>query len=203
MNTFLRFLSFMSLIILLVLGVQNPVQADKKVFYAKGYDTISLKKIKDFDNIKAVPHLMRTYIKKNMPGCDLGSVPPFGSAYAVSDARTIWEIPCYTGAYQGSYVYADSLNANKKHFTFLEFSEPDGSKPRFELLSPKIIQKGSLFISTALSRGIGDCGKREVYQLVPDVGEELLFVLLERREKKNCDGKASPPKSWPVTYQQK
>ena len=139
------------------------------------------------------------------PACPLadtiGSIG--GTFYGIDERSGIWELPCYLGAYQGTFVYAYSilldgdLNAGLLHFQ----GPPTGELTEDpEIISPIFDPKTSLLTSFARARGVGDCGRFETYELVFLEGESIGWDALELREKKDCNGVDDAPESYPLIW---
>lgn len=168
-------------------------------------DAISLGLGIQFESLDAVPREMRRYIGQNIEACELDTTAGIGARYAISDAMTLWEIPCALFASQGTSVYAAALNDNPEQFAFLAFpvppGEPEGGE-RYDMMSPTVSVKDAIVTSMSLGQD-GSCGIYERHQLRAVEGEAVEFVLLEYREKPDCDGFQADPKAFPLVYSAK
>lgn len=120
------------------------------------------------------------------------------TAFQLSEESGLWDLPCDTFAYSASSVVANvHVEQPGEIYSFLEFKAPPGRKrdDAFVLLNGKWNAKARTVTSIALGRGMGDCGTLEVHKVV-----DARFQLVEFREKKECDGKATPPEQWPQVY---
>lgn len=136
--------------------------------------------------------------------CDVGGVAPWGGArYVINDHYLLWQIPCFTGAYQGSSVFAVSQNPPQGWGNLLMLPAPPGQEGSETLaaMNPEVQGPDGRIVTTELIRGAGDCGFRRIYRLTDGPGEVLEMELLEVREKNACDGNASDPAGWPLVYQ--
>ncbi|MCY1707439.1 DUF1176 domain-containing protein [Pannonibacter sp. SL95] len=126
-----------------------------------------------------------------------------GTFYGIDERSGIWELPCFLGAYQGTFVYVYSilldgdLNAALLHFQGPPTGEPTEDP---EIISPIFDPKTSLLTSFARARGVGDCGRFETYELVFLEGESIGWDALELREKKDCNGVDDAPESYPLIW---
>lgn len=129
------------------------------------------------------------------------------SFYPLTDGRSLLEVSCGTGAYQGSQVYFlldDKRDASRPHgpivFPNYEASGPDGTK----LLAREDTEVTGTADFAAASqqltvmnnyRGPGDCGSYAKYTF-PDNRKAKLVLF---RAKVVCDGQGfEHPEQWPV-----
>lgn len=126
-----------------------------------------------------------------------------GQRYAVNDNFTLWEVPCFLGAYQGTSIFAITQNPPADWATMLSLPNPPAleGENNAQMMNPEVFAEKGLFISTSLARGEGDCGTYQVFRLMDAPGETLEFQLMEYREKVNCDGVQSEPSEWPLQFQ--
>lgn len=125
------------------------------------------------------------------------------TGYAMSEESALWEIPCDSFVYQGHSVFAIVYTPDPaKQFEFVMFDAPKGktrSTDANQLMTPSWDMKNQIVTGLSLGRAQGDCGTLERHKL----GADGHFTLIEYREKENCDGKTTPPQSWPVVYQRR
>lgn len=175
--------------------VQSTVTDDRRV------PIIETRKL---STLADIPDRVREAVEAG-PACPLadtiGSIG--GTFYGIDERSGIWELPCYLGAYQGTFVYAYSilldgdLNASLMHFQ----GPPTGELTEDpEIISPIFDPKTSLLTSFARARGVGDCGRFETYELVFLEGESIGWDALELREKKDCNGVDDAPESYPLIW---
>ncbi|WP_350332959.1 DUF1176 domain-containing protein [Coralliovum pocilloporae] len=166
-------------------------------------DAISLGAEQTFDDLRYIPRPVRQGVRNELYNlCDLDATPPFGSSYEISSALTLWQVPCFSGAYQGASVFAVVTNSNPKHFVFLPLQQPPAlhGSDKYDAMLAQMDTKTGILTTTELSRGVGDCGVFARYQLVATEGEALEFRILEYREKLDCDGREEAPETWPLAW---
>ncbi|WP_439527399.1 DUF1176 domain-containing protein [Pannonibacter sp.] len=126
-----------------------------------------------------------------------------GRFYGIDERSGIWELPCFLGAYQGSFVYAYSILLDGDLNTaLLHFQRPPTGEPADdpEIISPVFDPATSRLTSFTRSRGIGDCGRFETYELVFLEGESIGWDAVELREKTDCNGVDDAPESYPLIW---
>lgn len=120
--------------------------------------------------------------------------------YSLSEESAIWQIPCTRAAYQGNSVFAlVYVAAPEKEHEYLEIPAPRGRARTSDpghLTNPKWDIKNRIVTSVALGRASGECGVLERHR----VTEEGKFVLVEYREKVNCDGVVTKPDDFPLVF---
>ncbi|MEM8649568.1 MAG: hypothetical protein AAGF54_03465 [Pseudomonadota bacterium] len=164
-------------------------------------DAISLSAPTNFNSMKAVPAPIIRHIRNEIADCDLDQVADNSASYAISDAMTLWEIPCASFASSGSSVFATALNDNPDFFAMLTVTAPPGlgENDRFDLLNARVYLETATITSYSLDTG-GDCGTFESHQLRAVEGEAIELILREYRDKPNCDGVESDPENFPLVY---
>ncbi len=166
-------------------------------------DAVSLGIPREFDSLQGVPAALLDTIQSQLGDiCDPHSTPGFGAVYAISDAMSLWQIPCMMAAYQGSSVFLAALNDRPEHNVLLPFPFPpgEGNGDRYDLINPQVDAASGTVTSIARGRGAGDCGVLERHKLVAVEGEAVEFELIEYREKTQCDGVATDPEDYPLVY---
>lgn len=166
-------------------------------------DAIALGPEQPFDDLRFVPMPVRIGVRQQLADiCDLDSAPIFGGSYVISDALTLWKIPCFSGAYQGASVFAVVTNRRPEHFVFLPLEQPPGrvGSEKYDAMLPTLDAQTGVLTTVELNRGVGDCGSFARHQLVAVEGEALEFRLLDFREKRECDGRSDDPQTWPVVW---
>ena len=132
--------------------------------------------------------------------CDMETMKRGITGFGLSEEAAIWDIPCQTFAYQGNSIFASVYTLDPaRNFSFLGFQEPKGNPRTSEpgtLINPTWDAASRTVTSVALGRGAGDCGVLERHR----VNAEGQFVLIEYREKKNCDGKETRPEDYPLVF---
>nr|WP_321446099.1 hypothetical protein [uncultured Cohaesibacter sp.] len=165
-------------------------------------DAISLGRGVAFNNLSAVPSGVLDAIGRDATDCAPANTPGMGMRYAISDAMTLWEVPCNLYARTGSSVYVTSLNDNPSYSSVLVLpSVPDhrDGHDLYELRSPQVNPSNAL-VTSAFYDGDGTCGSFEAYQLRAVEGEALEFFLIEYREKPSCDGVEGDARRFPLIY---
>ena len=87
---------------------------------------------KPFAAMKQVPAHIAKLVADTGEACDVASTPGAGMSFAISDAMTLWQLPCALYASNASSVFAVALNGTP-HATLLEIpDEPDkgGGAPK-------------------------------------------------------------------------
>ena len=104
---------------------------------------------------------------------------------------------CDRFAYQGSSVFAIVHAERPAEYSFISFAPLPGRKRDlpFIMLNAVWDAAARTVTSFAMGRGLGDCGTYEVQKLV-----DARFQLVEFREKKECDGKETPPQQYPLVF---
>lgn len=122
--------------------------------------------------------------------------------YPLAGGRTLAEVACAMGAYQGSQMYflIDGAKQTPLLLPTYEAGGPEGrtltAKREAEVAGSAEFQSGELRVLNRY-RGPGDCGSYAVYTF-RDAGP----VLKEFRAKVECDGEgAEHPEKWPVVNQ--
>lgn len=165
-------------------------------------DPVPLGKAVPFDSLDAVPRGIRNAIRRDAPDCAMEQTAGIGAHYAISDAITLWEVPCNLYARTGSSTYVVSMNDNTDYSTVLPFpSLPgiethDGSN---EIRNPQMAPASGT-VTSEFYDGDGTCGSFAAYQLRSVEGEALEFFLTEYREKPNCDGVETSARQFPLVY---
>lgn len=164
-------------------------------------DAISLYSTKNHDSFNAVPAPIINYVRNELVDCDLGNVPEYAVSYQISDAMSLWELPCALFARNASSVFFTALNSNPDFFVALTAAAPPGlgKIDRFDIINPGVDLKTATISSYNVSIG-EDCGTYEVHQLRAVEGEAIELQLKEYREKVDCDGVAMPVENFPLVY---
>jgi hypothetical protein len=133
-------------------------------------------------------------------GCNPEAAKRGITAYQLSEESGLWQIPCDSFAYSASSVFANVHVERPAEYTFIDFKAPPGRRrdQPFVLLNGQWNDKARTITSFAPGRGVGDCGTYEVHKVV-----DARFQLVEFREKKECDGKETPPTQYPLVYRAK
>ncbi|MDX8389326.1 MAG: hypothetical protein R8M38_02445 [Mariprofundaceae bacterium] len=184
------------------LKVRGFYGCPESVFLREEYQIespISLSPGIQFDSIKSIPPLILNKVSTDIQACDIQNTPGLGTHYAISDAMTLWEIPCAIYAQSGSSVFAVALNDNPEHFIFLEFPTHQEGAYTHELINPTVQEKDAL-ITTASMGSHHDCGTFSRYQLIAIEGEAIAAKLIEQRRKVECDGIKVTPETLPLVY---
>lgn len=136
--------------------------------------------------------------------CDVGGYSPWaGARYVINENYLLWQLPCFSGAYQGSGVFAVTQNPARDWGDLLTLPNPPSleGNQNYAAMNADVDGPNGLIKTTELNRGVGDCGVYQVFRLIDGPGEVLELELMQFREKTNCDGNATAPESWPLAYQ--
>lgn len=166
-------------------------------------NAISLAQPQNYNSLDAVPTPIIRHIRSTMSdACNLDQVPQYASAYAVSDAMTIWEVPCNLYARNGATVFFSALNENSDFFVPFTFKAVPGldQNDRFDILNAGIIPETAEITSYNFDSPANDCGIYEKHQIRAVEGEALEMFLVEYREKFDCDGVETEPENFPLVY---
>ena len=119
------------------------------------------------------------------------------TAFETSEEGAVWDMSCAAGMHNVGHVVAQVYIADPNTFSLMSFQDPPGrSRP-----SPHVLFNATWDAATrtvtafASDRGLGDCGTFERHRYVD--GE---FVLVEYREKPECDGTYVEPEDYPLVY---
>lgn len=147
----------------------------------------------------AVPARLREQAIKTI-GCNdkLTRLPVVG--YSLSEESAIWEITCneYAGDVPSKIFALVYTPDPAKQFTIIRPDIPKGKTRQghvAELLDAKWDMRTRI-VTAVYAEGDNNCGMYERHQLASDGS----FVLLEYREKPNCDGKSMKPSEFPLVY---
>lgn len=155
-----------------------------------------------FDSLDRVPAPVLRAIAAQASECDPEATAGYSSAYAISGAMTLWQVPCNLYAYQGSSVFAVTWTDYPDQASVLLFPAP----PSMNIADYAGIMNASVDPATAtitsfsLDSG-GDCGSYDKFELIDAEGETVEFVLREFRQKQNCDGVETDPENFPLVYE--
>lgn len=135
--------------------------------------------------------------------CDLAAPSAWnGASYVVNSNYILWELPCFTGAYQGSSAFGVTQNPPGDWANVLVLPNLPGnlSDETYGVMNAQVFNDKGLITATEFGRGLGDCGVYKVFRLTDGPGEELELELLEYREKIDCNGTANLPELWPLVF---
>ncbi|MEM7429607.1 MAG: hypothetical protein AAF441_26340 [Pseudomonadota bacterium] len=165
---------------------------------------IKLGKGRDFSSLKKIPAHIARLAADLGESCDVASTPGAGASYPISDAMTLWQLPCALYASNASSVFATALNGTP-HAILLEVPDPkaeSGGEPGYDILNAVVTPGKGLITSTNINAA-GNCGSVDIFQLVEADGESVELKLLETRHKEDCKGPAMEPHQFPLTYRAK
>ncbi|WP_417668213.1 DUF1176 domain-containing protein [Roseibium sp.] len=155
-------------------------------------------------DISEVPAELRKQMRAYaMDDCDVDGFFPWGGAkYVVNENYLLWEVPCFSGAYQAASAFGVTQNPPQGWAELLTLPNPPGleGQQNYAAMNAQIVPGDGLLKITALSRGTGDCGVYQVHRLIDGPGEVLEFELLDYRDKYDCDGNVTVPEAWPLAY---
>ena len=165
---------------------------------------ISLYGRQDYEGFEQVPSTILEHIESQSSDCDLSNVPQYATSYKISDAMTLWELPCAVYARNTSSVFFTALNENDDHFAPLEVSGWSDSKiTEKAFVLNAAVEPNSATISSVSLGPSSDCGTYELHQLRAVEGEAIELKLVEYRRKTNCDGEQTAPETFPLIYLRK
>ncbi len=140
------------------------------------------------------------YAAQQRHGCAAELMRTNAVGFVISEEAAIWQLGCERLAYQTSFVFVVvKFEAPGKNFRFLEFAPPRGRERTIAsaiLVDPDWNLPTRTVTSIARSRAQGDCGTFERHRVTKS-GD---FVLVEYREKKECDGTVGRPQDWPLLF---
>ena len=152
------------------------------------------------NKLSQFPRHVRQVVRDNGEACNLDNVPGAGVKYAISDAMTLWVVPCDLFAANSSVMLVTALNGTR-YATGMEIPKRPGQQgePGYDILWPKIYPRSGVVVVASMGRQ-EDCGTVEYYQLIVAEGESVELKLLEVREKRKCDGVRVQPENMPLVY---
>ncbi|MEM9206737.1 MAG: DUF1176 domain-containing protein [Pseudomonadota bacterium] len=136
-------------------------------------------------------------------GCPIGDSAGDILKYSVSPFMSMYEIPCFLAAYNGSSIYVLEAEIDGQTYaSTMSFALPPqrGGSDEFEISNASFDTSTSRLTSFHKGRGIGDCGVYSIYDLVYAEGDTVEFQLVEYREKEDCDGIATPFEQYPLVW---
>lgn len=180
-------------------------KAGKRAYLPPNLDSnaVRLGRKENFNQLSEVPRHVQRVVRDNGEACNLDNVPGAGSKYAISDAMTLWVMPCDLFASNSSVMLVTALNGTK-HAIGLEIPKRPGrsGEPGYDMLWPVFHPRSGVVVVSAMGRQ-GDCGTVEYYQLIVAEGESVELKLLEVREKSDCNGVKVRPENLPLVYRAK
>ncbi len=135
--------------------------------------------------------------------CDLAAPSAWnGASYVINSNYLLWELPCFTGAYQGSSAFGVTQNPPGDWANVLVLPTLPGNlaDESYGVMNAQVFNEKGLITATEFGRGLGDCGVYKVFRLTDGPGEEIELELLEYREKIDCNGTANLPEIWPLVF---
>ena len=154
-----------------------------------------------FNKLSQVPRHVLKVVRDNGSACNLDNVPGAGERYSISDAMTLWVVPCDLFAASSSVMLVTALNGTK-HAIGMEIPKrpgQSGSVAAYDMLRPVIHPKSGVVTVSAMGRQ-GDCGTVEHFQLIFAEGQSVELKLLEVREKNDCNGVKVGRENLPLVY---
>ena len=122
-------------------------------------------------------------------------------AHDLGQGYTLYLVPCYMGAYQGSwYGY---IAKGEQVNPVIVLSHDEAAKAfvaDMNLIEPGFDEKTKTLTTFAKGRGLGDCGQTSVSQIIVTDYGYVTVKTTEIRSKVKCDGKY---RTWPVVFKQK
>ena len=164
---------------------------------------VPLSNARDYETLSPVPKPIIEHIRGAMSlECNLDQVPQYASSYAISDAMTLWEVPCALYAKNAATVFFTTLSDNPDFFAPLLANGPPGlaDNARFDILNAAVLPEEGAITSYSYDGPTSSCGIYEKHVLRAVEGEAIELMLLEYREKTECDGKITEPENFPLIY---
>ncbi|MCT4656919.1 MAG: hypothetical protein N4A65_14010 [Cohaesibacter sp.] len=167
-------------------------------------DAISLGKGREFSGFAKVPKALLTALQQQVPECDPYNTTRYSERYAISNAMSLWLLPCALYARTGTSVFMASLNDQPHHSVALSLpSVPGSGEPAgFEISDARVGRKRAIVSSFHPDAG-SNCGSYRRFQLRAVEGEAVEFFLLEKRVRERCDDKDIAPQNFPLVYSAK
>lgn len=157
------------------------------------------------DGISQIPRSLRQLARDYASDdCDFdGFFAWSGARHVINEYYVLWQIPCFSGAYQASSVLAVTQNPPQGWGELLTIPNPPGLEGQQNYAAFNLDVYGSRghLMTTEVNRGLGDCGSHQILRLIDGPGEVLELELLLYRDKPVCDGNANSPEGWPLVYQ--
>lgn len=179
-------------------------QSDATTDYNLPGDAISLRFEQEYSDLASIPAGILRYIEENYASCDLYNGPAYSIRYSISDAMSLWQVPCALYAANATANYFTVINDNPDYFAPVYANHPDGlagfsNGDLKELMNPTVAP-AKASISAWEDFGNGECGAFWQYQLRAVEGEAVEAFLVEYRRKDNCDGNYVEPEDMPIVY---
>ncbi len=155
------------------------------------------------NNKSEIPSALVQIVRQYAEECDIDGPSAWaGARYVINDYYLLWEMPCFSGAYQASSVFGVTQNPPQGWGEVLYLPNPPHLEGynRYGMMNAKAIPGRGLITATEFGRGAGDCGSYEAFRLIDGPGEVLELELLEFRDKPDCDGQAVEPHDWHLGY---
>lgn len=117
--------------------------------------------------------------------------------HRLSDAEWLYMVPCFSGAYNFSYMFYVGRDGSDffQRLLFADYSETYGWTGTDQLVGAFFDPDTLTLSSFAKGRGLGDCGTAGVW-----VWDEFAFRLVSFHAKEDCDGAGGIetfPQVWP------
>lgn len=154
-----------------------------------------------YSSFSKIPRHIVKLVRNNGEACDIDNGPEYASSFAISDAMTLWQLPCALYASNATSVLITALNGTK-FANILEVPDIPGKssgEPNFALMNMVIKAKNAL-VTTSNINTARNCGSFERYQLIVAEGESIEIKLLEARGKEGCSGPEIAPEKLPLLY---
>ncbi len=154
-----------------------------------------------YRSFRKVPRHILQQVRNIREACDIDNGPEFASRYAISNAMSLWQLPCALYASNASSVFITALNDSKLANT-LEVPDRPGKgsgEPGYDIMNA-VLDPSNATITSMNINAAGNCGSYQRYQLVVAEGEAIEIKLLEARGKTQCSGPPIEPKNLPLLY---
>lgn len=121
--------------------------------------------------------------------------------YDLGQGHSLYLVPCYLGAYQGSWNAYIAKGEQVDPVIVLSYDETvKAVTGTFLLTEPAYDAKTNTLTTFGKGRGLGDCGQSSVTKVILSSYGYVSIKTTEIRAKIECDGKYN---SWPIVFKQK
>ncbi|MBC2886008.1 DUF1176 domain-containing protein [Ochrobactrum sp. CM-21-5] len=157
------------------------------------------------DSVEQIPAEIRKDFSEEAAICGGASASSFRNAGGfetrIGDGLDLIGLPCGSpGAYNQPYTFY-SRYENRIVPISLPTLADDGPTVTDTAWNIDWIQKTKTLTAFFKGRGLGDCGKYDVWKATDNGEGRVRFVLVEERAKGDCDGNyAGGPEKWPTNW---
>ncbi len=166
-------------------------------------DPVTLSGPETVESFDLVPAPIIRHIRENLQeNCDLDRVVEYANRYSVSDAMSLWEIPCALYARNTSSIFFTVLNEQPEYFVSLFHQVEPGSQQAdaLEVINASVAPETGSVFSYNFFGATNSCGVYEEHRLRAVEGEAIELHLAEFRQKEACDETPLNPEEFPLVY---